>query len=78
MPYHTSIVTMPGESVAGALYAPPTADAVVRDGSSQVPIDACPVGGRDSALLQQAAHLTNGLYHRPPRPDGLLQVSSMP
>jgi transcription initiation factor TFIIH subunit 3 len=36
-------------------------------------IDGCPVGGRDSAFLQQASHLTKGVYLRPPRPDGLLQ-----
>lgn len=36
-------------------------------------IDGCPVGGQDSAFLQQAAHLTKGIYLRPPRLDGLLQ-----
>ena len=38
-----------------------------------VVIDACMVGSRDSAFLQQAAHLTGGLYLRPPRPAALLQ-----
>jgi len=36
-------------------------------------IDACAIGAQDSAMLQQAAHLTGGLYLRPPRPEGLLQ-----
>mmetsp|Transcript_27195 Transcript_27195/g.51779 ORF Transcript_27195/g.51779 Transcript_27195/m.51779 type:complete len:293 (+) Transcript_27195:440-1318(+) len=38
-----------------------------------VVIDGCPVTGRDSAYLQQAAHLTKGIYFKPPRLDGLLQ-----
>ena len=37
-------------------------------------IDACMVGGADSAFLQQAAHLTGGLYLRPPRAGGLLET----
>ncbi len=41
---------------------------------SDVVVDACVVGGADSAFLQQAAHLTGGLYLRPPRPGGLLQT----
>ncbi|KAK9841870.1 hypothetical protein WJX81_008450 [Elliptochloris bilobata] len=41
---------------------------------NDVVIDACMVGGADSAFLQQAAHLTGGLYLRPPRVGGLLQT----
>lgn len=41
---------------------------------NDVVVDACMVGGADSAFLQQAAHLTGGLYLRPPRPGGLLQT----
>lgn len=40
---------------------------------SGVVIDGCPVGAHDSAFLQQAAHLTKGVYLRPSRLDGLLQ-----
>ncbi|GAQ85476.1 putative Transcription factor Tfb4 [Klebsormidium nitens] len=43
----------------------------------QVPIDVCMIGGQDSAFLQQAAHLTGGLYQKPPRPEALLQYLLM-
>lgn len=38
-----------------------------------VVIDACAAGDADSGYLQQAAHLTGGVYLRPQRPEGLLQ-----
>ena len=38
-----------------------------------VVIDACMVGGRDSAFLQQAAHITGGVYLKPDRPGALLE-----
>ena len=38
-----------------------------------VVLDACMVGTGDSAFLQQAAHLTCGLYLRPFQPAALLQ-----
>ena len=36
-------------------------------------IETCMVGNQDSAFLQQAAHITEGLYLRPRRPAALLQ-----
>ena len=36
-------------------------------------LDAVMVGGADSAFLQQAAHLTGGIYQRLARPSALLQ-----
>ena len=36
-------------------------------------IDTCMLGRSDSAFLQQAMHLTKGVYFRPPRPSALLQ-----
>ena len=38
-----------------------------------VVIETCMVGTSDSALLQQAAHITEGLYLRPRRTGALLQ-----
>lgn len=38
-----------------------------------VVIETCMVGSQDSAFLQQAAHITRGLYLRPKRPGALLQ-----
>lgn len=51
----------------------PTMNAIFAAQKLGVVIDACMVGSRDSAFLQQAAHLTGGLYLRPPRPAALLQ-----
>ncbi len=38
-----------------------------------VVIETCMVGTNDSAFLQQAAHITEGLYLRPRRTGALLQ-----
>lgn len=38
-----------------------------------VVIETCMVGNNDSAFLQQAAHITEGLYLRPQRTSALLQ-----
>lgn len=38
-----------------------------------VVIETCVLGPADSAFLQQAAHVTGGLYLRPSRPGALLQ-----
>lgn len=38
-----------------------------------VVIETCMLGNADSAFLQQAAHVTGGLYLRPSRPGALLQ-----
>jgi len=38
-----------------------------------VPVDSCVLAERDSLFLQQAAHLTNGVYYKPPAVLGLLQ-----
>lgn len=39
----------------------------------RVVIETCMVGTSDSAFLQQAAHITEGLYLRPRRTGALLQ-----
>mmetsp|Transcript_8198 Transcript_8198/g.20720 ORF Transcript_8198/g.20720 Transcript_8198/m.20720 type:complete len:312 (+) Transcript_8198:269-1204(+) len=38
-----------------------------------IPIDSCLLGCDDSAFLQQAAHITGGLYYKPRRGDTLVQ-----
>lgn len=40
---------------------------------SEVVVDACMLGASDSTFLQQAAHLTDGIYLRPKHKDALLQ-----
>ena len=40
---------------------------------NDVVIDACTVGGVHSSLLQQACHLTGGIYLKPARMAALLQ-----
>jgi transcription initiation factor TFIIH subunit 3 len=40
---------------------------------SNVALDAVVLGPADSAFLQQAAHITGGIYQRPQQPTGLLQ-----
>ncbi|KAG6555997.1 hypothetical protein Mapa_001937 [Marchantia paleacea] len=42
-----------------------------------VPIDACIVGNHHSAFLQQATHITGGIYMKPPAPEGLFEYLSM-
>lgn len=62
---------MQGEDVP-AQYIP-TMNAIFAAQRSGVVIDACYLGSSQSAFLQQAAHLTGGVYLRPARPAGLLQ-----
>lgn len=38
-----------------------------------IPIDSCLLGDSDSAFLQQAAHITGGLYYKPRRGEALVQ-----
>uniref|UniRef100_A0ACD5V6Q6 Uncharacterized protein n=1 Tax=Avena sativa TaxID=4498 RepID=A0ACD5V6Q6_AVESA len=40
---------------------------------SMVPIDSCIVGTQDSAFLQQASHITGGVYMKPQELNGLFQ-----
>lgn len=40
---------------------------------SMVPIDTCMVGSEHSAFLQQAAHITGGIYMKPSQHEGLFQ-----
>lgn len=42
-----------------------------------VVIDACVVGSQHSAFLQQATHITGGIYMKPPQPDGLFEYLMM-
>jgi len=42
-----------------------------------VPIDACVIGSQNSAFLQQASHITGGIYMKPPQPDGLFEYLMM-
>ncbi|KAF8945839.1 RNA polymerase II transcription factor B subunit 4 [Haplosporangium gracile] len=41
---------------------------------ANIPIDVCKIWGEDAVFLQQAAHITEGIYMRPNDPRGLLQV----
>ncbi|XP_068643401.1 general transcription and DNA repair factor IIH subunit TFB4 [Aristolochia californica] len=43
---------------------------------SMVPIDSCVLGTQNSAFLQQASHITGGIYQKPAYPDGLFQYLS--
>ncbi|KAH7315771.1 hypothetical protein KP509_21G064700 [Ceratopteris richardii] len=40
---------------------------------SMIPIDTCAVGTEHSAFLQQAAHITGGIYMKPSMPEGIFQ-----
>eukprot|EP00249_Psilotum_nudum_P006315 c19632_g1_i1 orf=878-1693(-) len=40
---------------------------------AMVPIDACIVGSHHSPFLQQAAHITGGIYMKPPQLEGLFE-----
>lgn len=40
---------------------------------SMIPIDTCIVGPEHSAFLQQAAHITGGVYMKPSLPEGIFQ-----
>eukprot|EP00250_Pteridium_aquilinum_P001485 c11677_g1_i2 orf=94-1008(+) len=40
---------------------------------SMIPIDTCIVGTEHSAFLQQAAHITGGVYMKPSLPEGIFQ-----
>eukprot|EP00775_Hariotina_reticulata_P010772 gene10772-10928_t len=40
---------------------------------ANIVLDAIVMGPADSAFLQQAAHITGGIYQRPQQPSGLLQ-----
>ncbi|GAV84124.1 Tfb4 domain-containing protein [Cephalotus follicularis] len=40
---------------------------------SMVPIDSCYIGEHNSAFLQQASYITNGVYSKPQHLDGLFQ-----
>jgi transcription initiation factor TFIIH subunit 3 len=51
----------------------PIMNAIFAAQRTGVVVDACVVGGADSAFLQQAAHLTGGVYLRATRPAALLQ-----
>ncbi|KAL2631643.1 hypothetical protein R1flu_016329 [Riccia fluitans] len=44
---------------------------------SLVPIDACVVGDQTSAFLQQATHITGGIYQKPATPEGLYEYLAM-
>ncbi|KAG0209116.1 RNA polymerase II transcription factor B subunit 4 [Mortierella sp. GBA30] len=41
---------------------------------ANIPIDVCKIWGEDAVFLQQAAHITEGIYMRPDDPRGLLQI----
>ncbi|KAF9187062.1 RNA polymerase II transcription factor B subunit 4 [Haplosporangium sp. Z 767] len=41
---------------------------------ANIPIDVCKIWGEDAVFLQQAAHITEGIYMQPNDPHGLLQV----
>ncbi|ORZ20888.1 TFIIH subunit Tfb4/p34 [Lobosporangium transversale] len=41
---------------------------------ANIPIDVCKIWGKDAVFLQQAAHITEGIYMKPSDPRGLLQI----
>ncbi|KAF9338154.1 RNA polymerase II transcription factor B subunit 4 [Podila minutissima] len=41
---------------------------------ANIPIDVCKIWGEDAVFLQQAAHITEGIYIRLDDPHGLLQI----
>lgn len=43
---------------------------------SMLPIDSCVIGAQHSAFLQQASHITGGIYSKPQQLDGLFQYLS--
>lgn len=51
---------------------------MLRSQKSNVAVDACMLGGADSTFLQQAAHLTDGVYARPRQRGALLQYLLVP
>lgn len=50
-----------------------TMNAIFSAQRAGIPIDSCVLGDADSAFLQQAAHITGGLYAKPRRGGALLQ-----
>ena len=38
-----------------------------------IPVDSCVLGNQESSFLQQASHLTEGIYIKPQNQSGLLQ-----
>jgi len=44
---------------------------------SMVPVDSCIVGSQHSAFLQQASHITGGIYLKPQQLEGLFQFLAM-
>lgn len=44
---------------------------------SMIPIDTCMLGAEHSAFLQQAAHITGGIYMKPSQLEGLFQYLSV-
>lgn len=44
---------------------------------NSIPIDVCKITGEDAVFLQQAAHLTNGIYYRIEKPKALIQYLTM-
>ncbi|KAG0145160.1 hypothetical protein CROQUDRAFT_64141 [Cronartium quercuum f. sp. fusiforme G11] len=44
---------------------------------ASIPIDVCKITGEDAVFLQQAAHLTNGVYYRLEKPKAMIQYLTM-
>lgn len=44
---------------------------------ASIPIDVCKIAGQDAVFMQQAAHLTDGIYYRVEKPDALIQYLMM-
>jgi len=51
----------------------PVMNCVFSAQKNSIPIDTCVLGSRDSPFLQQASHITGGVYIRPTVQEGLLQ-----
>lgn len=66
------ILCLQGKSDAPQQYVA-VMNAVFSAQRSMIPIDTCMVGTDHSAFLQQAAHITGGIYMKPSLPEGMFQ-----
>ena len=68
----TRILCIQGSGDCSSQYVP-TMNAIFSAQRAGIPIDSCYLGATDSAFLQQAAHITGGVYYKPRAFHDLLQ-----
>ena len=68
----TRILCIQGSGDCSNQYVP-TMNAIFSAQRAGIPIDSCYLGANDSAFLQQAAHITGGVYYKPRAFHDLLQ-----